>query len=100
MIGRMIDINYHVITDAGRAPPRDDFDSFTELAKLRVLPPAFASQIAQDSATGSSTNTTRSILGGFTRACWQPSATSPNTSGSSETTSRACRSRGLGAVVR
>jgi len=46
MIGRMIDVNYHLITDAGHAPPRDYHDSFTQLAKLRVLPPAFASQIA------------------------------------------------------
>jgi uncharacterized protein YutE (UPF0331/DUF86 family) len=46
MIGRMIDINYHLITDAGHAPPRDYYDSFTQLAKLRVLPAAFASQIA------------------------------------------------------
>ena len=46
MIGRMIDVNYHLITGAGHAPPRDYYESFTQLAKLRVLPPAFASQIA------------------------------------------------------
>lgn len=46
MIGRMIDINYHVITDAGHAPPRDYHDSFTQLARLNILTPAFASQIA------------------------------------------------------
>jgi uncharacterized protein YutE (UPF0331/DUF86 family) len=46
MIGRMIDINYHLITEAGQAPPRDYYESFTQLAKLRILPPAFASQIA------------------------------------------------------
>jgi len=46
MIGRMIDVNYHLITDAGHAPPRDYYESFTQLAKLRILPPAFASQIA------------------------------------------------------
>ena len=46
MIGRMIDVNYHLITDAGHAPPRDYYDSFTQLARLRILPPAFASQIA------------------------------------------------------
>ncbi len=46
MIGRMIDANYHLITDAGHAPPSDYYESFTQLAKLRVLPPAFASQIA------------------------------------------------------
>jgi len=46
MIGRMIDMNYHLITDAGHAPPRDYYDSFTQLAKLRILEPPFASQIA------------------------------------------------------
>ena len=46
MIGRMIDVNYHLIIGDGHAPPRDYYDSFTLLARLRVLPPAFASQIA------------------------------------------------------
>jgi uncharacterized protein YutE (UPF0331/DUF86 family) len=46
MIGRMIDVNYHLITDAGHAPPRDYYESFTKLAKLQILPPSFASQIA------------------------------------------------------
>ena len=46
MIGRMIDVNYHIVTDAGHAPPRDYYESFTQLAKLGVLLPAFASQIA------------------------------------------------------
>lgn len=46
IIGRMIDINYHLITEAGHPPPRDDYESFTQLAKLRILLPAFASQIA------------------------------------------------------
>jgi uncharacterized protein YutE (UPF0331/DUF86 family) len=46
MIGRMIDITYHLITEAGHPPPRDYYESFTQLAKLRILSPAFASQIA------------------------------------------------------
>ena len=46
MIGRMIDVNYHRITEAGHAPPRDYYDSFTQLAKLQILSPAFALQIA------------------------------------------------------
>ena len=46
MIGRMIDINYHLVTEAGHAPPRDYYESFTQLAKLGILLPAFASQIA------------------------------------------------------
>ena len=46
MIGRMIDINYHLITEAGQPPPRDYYESFVQLAPLGVLPPAFASRIA------------------------------------------------------
>lgn len=46
MFGRMIDINYHVITGAGHAPPRDYHQSFTELGRLGILSAAFASQIA------------------------------------------------------
>ena len=46
MIGRMIDVNYHVITDAGHAPPRDYYESFTRLVTLGILPPEFASRIA------------------------------------------------------
>jgi len=46
MIGRMIDVNYHLITDAGHAPPRDYYESFTQLGGLGVLSPSFASQIA------------------------------------------------------
>ncbi|HEX9822054.1 MAG TPA: HepT-like ribonuclease domain-containing protein [Methylomirabilota bacterium] len=46
MIGRMIDINYHLITDAGHAPPRDYYESFTQLAKLGIMPAEFALQIA------------------------------------------------------
>ncbi|MBI4629294.1 MAG: DUF86 domain-containing protein [Candidatus Rokubacteria bacterium] len=46
MIGRMIDVNYHLVTEAGHAPPRDYYESFAQLAKLGILPPAFASQIA------------------------------------------------------
>lgn len=45
-IGRMIDINYHVLTESDQPPPRDYYDSFTELAKPRVLPPDFATRIA------------------------------------------------------
>jgi uncharacterized protein YutE (UPF0331/DUF86 family) len=46
MIGRMIDINYHLITEAGQPPPRDYFDSFTQLARIGVLSAAFAKRIA------------------------------------------------------
>lgn len=47
IIGRMIDINYHLVTELGSPPPRDYFDSFTELGKLGVLPVEFSKSIAQ-----------------------------------------------------
>jgi len=46
MIGRMIDVNYHLITDAGHAPPRDYHESFTRLGTLGILPADFALRIA------------------------------------------------------
>lgn len=46
MIGRMIDINFHVLTDAGQAPPPDYFQSFMNLGELGTLPVDFARQIA------------------------------------------------------
>jgi uncharacterized protein YutE (UPF0331/DUF86 family) len=46
MIGRMIDVNYHLIVDAGHAPPRDYYQSFTKLGPLGVLPAVFATQLA------------------------------------------------------
>lgn len=47
IIGRMIDINYHLVTELGCPPPRDYFESFTELGKLGVLPTDFARTVAQ-----------------------------------------------------
>lgn len=46
MIGRMIDVNYHIITEEGHPPPSDYFRSFLDLAKIGVLPRGFAEQIA------------------------------------------------------
>jgi uncharacterized protein YutE (UPF0331/DUF86 family) len=46
MIGRMIDINYHLLTESGHPPPPDYHASFTELATLGVLESAFARRIA------------------------------------------------------
>lgn len=46
MIGRMIDINYHLITETGHPPPTDYYQSFTQLGRLDILPSAFAQQIA------------------------------------------------------
>jgi uncharacterized protein YutE (UPF0331/DUF86 family) len=46
MIGRMIDVNYHLVTELGGAPPRDYFQSFVVLGSLGVLEPEFARRIA------------------------------------------------------
>jgi uncharacterized protein YutE (UPF0331/DUF86 family) len=45
-IGRMIDINYHLITESGHPPPADYHASFTYLTKLGILSRDFAEQIA------------------------------------------------------
>ena len=46
IIGRMIDINYHLITEAGHPPPTDYYESFTQLAGLGILDHEFARRIA------------------------------------------------------
>jgi len=46
VIGRMIDINYHLITESGHPPPTDYFASFVQLGTLGILPPELARQIA------------------------------------------------------
>ena len=46
VIGRMIDINYHVTTEAGRPPPGDYHASFLALAELKILDREFAARIA------------------------------------------------------
>jgi uncharacterized protein YutE (UPF0331/DUF86 family) len=46
IIVRMIDINYHVLTESGQPPPRDYYDSFTALAGIGMLEPDFATRIA------------------------------------------------------
>ncbi|MBI4715954.1 MAG: DUF86 domain-containing protein [Nitrospirae bacterium] len=47
IIGRMIDINYHLITETGHPPPKDYFESFAELGRLQVLPAEFSRTLAQ-----------------------------------------------------
>ncbi len=47
MIGRAIDINFHLITETGHAPPSDYHASFTRLAELGVIEPDFAGRIAR-----------------------------------------------------
>ncbi len=45
-VGRMIDINYHLLTESGQAPPPDYDQSFVQLATLAVYPPEFGLRIA------------------------------------------------------
>ena len=46
MIGRMIDINYHMITESGFPPPADYYQSFLHLERLGILPHDLAQTIA------------------------------------------------------
>lgn len=46
MIGRMIDVNYHVIVESGNAPPKDYHESFVRLGTLGILEAMFARQLA------------------------------------------------------
>jgi uncharacterized protein YutE (UPF0331/DUF86 family) len=46
IIGRIIDINFHVITSSGGAPPSDYHASFIELGRMGVLDVAFALRLA------------------------------------------------------
>jgi uncharacterized protein YutE (UPF0331/DUF86 family) len=46
IIGRIIDINFHVITSSGAAPPSDYYASFIDLGRLGVLDGAFALRLA------------------------------------------------------
>jgi uncharacterized protein YutE (UPF0331/DUF86 family) len=47
MIGRMIDINFHLITEGGDPPPADYHASFIRLTDLGILDPGFAPRIAR-----------------------------------------------------
>lgn len=42
MIGRMVDVNFHLVVESGHAPPRDYFDSFVALGRTGALDPEFA----------------------------------------------------------
>lgn len=46
IVGRMIDTNYHLLTETGHPPPADYYASFTSLAPLGVLDVAFARRLA------------------------------------------------------
>lgn len=45
-VGRMIDVNYHLITESGHAPPKDYHESFVSLGTLKILPVEFARALA------------------------------------------------------
>jgi uncharacterized protein YutE (UPF0331/DUF86 family) len=45
-VGRMIDINYHIITESGEAPPRDYYESFLKMGILGMIPVDLARRIA------------------------------------------------------
>ena len=47
MIGRMIDVNYHLLTAAGEPPPPDYHASFLKLAEVGVVDAEFARRIAR-----------------------------------------------------
>jgi uncharacterized protein YutE (UPF0331/DUF86 family) len=46
MIGRMIDVNFHLVTESGEPPPRDYYQSFVDLGRLGALDPGFARRVA------------------------------------------------------
>jgi uncharacterized protein YutE (UPF0331/DUF86 family) len=46
IIGRMIDVNYHLLTETGHPPPADYHASFTQLAALGVYDAEFGRRIA------------------------------------------------------
>ncbi|PYO29640.1 MAG: hypothetical protein DMD86_14710 [Candidatus Rokuibacteriota bacterium] len=46
IIGRMIDINYHLLTETAHPPPADYYASFTQLAALGVYDIEFGRRIA------------------------------------------------------
>jgi uncharacterized protein YutE (UPF0331/DUF86 family) len=46
IVGRMIDVNYHLLIESGYPPPTDYYQSFTQLVRLDILPAEFAAQIA------------------------------------------------------
>lgn len=47
MIGRMIDVNFHLLVESGQAPPPDYYQSFMKLVELGVYDHEFAERIAR-----------------------------------------------------
>jgi uncharacterized protein YutE (UPF0331/DUF86 family) len=46
IIGRMIDVNYHLLTETGHPPPADYYASFIQLAALGVYDADFGRRVA------------------------------------------------------
>ena len=46
IIGRMIDINYDLITESGQPPPKHYYESCIQVGRLNFLPPDLGGQIA------------------------------------------------------
>ena len=82
MIGRMIDVNYHLLTESGEAPPRDYFESFVALSRIGAClrTSRRASRRAPACATASCMRTTTSTPDASTTRCARRSATCPRTS--------------------
>ncbi len=45
-IGRLIDVNFHLITESGHPPPSDYYASFLEVGSLGFVAPEFARRVA------------------------------------------------------
>jgi uncharacterized protein YutE (UPF0331/DUF86 family) len=46
IIGRMIDVNYHLLIESGQPPPPDYYASFVQLAAIGVYDSEFGRRIA------------------------------------------------------
>lgn len=47
IIGRMIDINFHLIIESGCPPPEDYFSSFKTLGELKIIPKDLAERLSR-----------------------------------------------------
>lgn len=54
MIGRMLDVNYHIAVETGGTAPRDFFESFLRMAETKVLPPGCAIALPTSATCGGS----------------------------------------------
>jgi uncharacterized protein YutE (UPF0331/DUF86 family) len=46
IIGRLIDINYHIICESNEAPPSDYYSSFITMGKLNIISAELATKLA------------------------------------------------------